>query len=104
MGYRYRLHDKYLPGCPDLVFRSRQKIIFVHGCFWHRHEDCDLARMPKSRPEFWWPKLESNKQRDVKNLRLLVKKGWSVLTIWECQLNDAKHLQAVIRRFLDAQR
>jgi DNA mismatch endonuclease (patch repair protein) len=58
--------------------------------------------MPKSHPEFWWPKLESNKQRDIKNLGLLVKKGWSVLTIWECQLNDAKRLQAVIRRFLDA--
>ncbi|MGA3372841.1 MAG: very short patch repair endonuclease [Terracidiphilus sp.] len=70
MGYRYRLHARDLPGCPDLVFRSRQKVIFVHGCFWHPHENCALARMPKSRPEFWGPKLEGNRQRDAKNLEL----------------------------------
>ena len=68
MGYRYRLHAKDLPGCPDLVFRPRQKAIFVHGCFWHRHENCALARMPKSRREFWGPKLEGNKQRDDKRM------------------------------------
>ena len=68
MGYRYRLHAKDLPGCPDLVFRSRKKAIFVHGCFWHRHENCALARMPKSRREFWGPKLEGNRQRDAMNV------------------------------------
>jgi DNA mismatch endonuclease (patch repair protein) len=102
MGYRYRLHAKDLPGCPDLVFRSRQKVIFVHGCFWHRHEDCALARMPKSRLEFWRPKLQGNKRRDAKNMKRLAREGWKVLTIWECQLNDTVRLQTTIRRFLDA--
>ena len=102
MGYRYRLHAKGLPGCPDLVFSSRQKVIFVHGCFWHRHENCALARMPKSRLGFWRPKLEGNKRRDVKNMKRLAREGWKVLTIWECQLNDSVRLQTTIRRFLDA--
>ena len=102
MGYRYRLHAKNLPGCPDLAFRPRHKLIFVHGCFWHRHEDCPLARMPKSRREFWGPKLEGNKKRDEKNMERLKRDGWEVLTIWECQLNDAGRLQAELRRFLDA--
>jgi DNA mismatch endonuclease (patch repair protein) len=84
------------------VFRSRQKAIFVHGCFWHRHEGCALARMPKSRKEFWGPKLEGNKQRDRKNMELLAREGWEVLTIWECQLDDTERLQATVRRFLDA--
>jgi DNA mismatch endonuclease (patch repair protein) len=102
MGYRYRLHAKDIPGCPDLVFRSRRKAIFVHGCFWHRHENCALARMPKSRLEFWGPKLEGNRQRDNKNMERLAQEGWEVLIVWECQLNDAEHLQATIRRFLNA--
>jgi DNA mismatch endonuclease (patch repair protein) len=84
------------------VFRSRQKVIFVHGCFWHRHEDCALARMPKSRLEFWRPKLQGNKRRDAKNMKRLAREGWKVLTIWECQLNDTVRLQTTIRRFLDA--
>lgn len=66
LGYRYRLHGKDLPGKPDLVFRSRRKVIFVHGCFWHRHPGCALARLPKSREDFWLPKLEANRQRDLK--------------------------------------
>lgn len=75
MGYRYRLHAKDLPGCPDLVFRSRRKVIFVHGCFWLRHENCALARMPKSRTEFWVSKLEGNKERDSKNAARLLDRG-----------------------------
>ena len=101
-GYRYRLHVKDLPGCPDLVFRSRAKVIFVHGCFWHRHEGCALARMPKSRLDFWEPKLEANKQRDARNSQQLAREGWKVLTIWECQLKDTERLQTTIRSFLDA--
>jgi DNA mismatch endonuclease, patch repair protein len=101
-GYRYRLHDRKLPGCPDLVFRGRAKIIFVHGCFWHRHENCALARMPKSRLDFWEPKLTANKERDARNKKLLAKEGWKVLTIWECQLKDTERLKQTIRRFLDA--
>ncbi len=102
LGYRYRLHARDLPGCPDLVFRGRGKVIFVHGCFWHRHQGCALARMPKSRLDFWGPKLEANKQRDTRNQRYLTREGWKVLTIWECQLNDTARLERTIRRFLDA--
>ena len=104
MGYRYRLHRRDLPGTPDLVFPSRGKVIFVHGCFWHRHSGCALARLPKSRGEFWLPKLTANADRDARNLRALRRLGWSALTIWECQLDDAPKLAKSIRRFLDAQR
>lgn len=103
-GYRYRLHVRDLPGCPDLVFRSRRKIIFVHGCFWHRHSGCVLARMPKSRIEFWRPKLEANRRRDARNKQRLYRSGWKVLTIWECQLKDVEKVKRRIRSFLDAQR
>lgn len=106
MGYRYRLHARDLPGRPDMVFRKRRKVIFVHGCFWHRHQSvrCPLARLPKSRLDFWLPKLEGNKERDECNKRALVKAGWKVLTIWECELGNTKRLGAAIRRFLDAKR
>lgn len=102
MGYRYRLHAKDLPGTPDLVFRARKKVVFVHGCFWHRHAGCALARLPKSRQEFWLPKLEANRQRDMKSESSLRDAGWDVLTIWECELNDITRLKTRIRGFLDA--
>jgi DNA mismatch endonuclease, patch repair protein len=102
LGYRYRLHVGNLPGRPDLVFRKRRKVIFVHGCFWHRHNACALARLPKSRIEFWLPKLEGNKRRDRRNKRALAKEGWKVLTIWECQLRNTAKLQKILGRFLDA--
>jgi DNA mismatch endonuclease (patch repair protein) len=101
-GYRYRLHDRKLPGCPDLVFRGRRKVIFVHGCFWHRHESCALARMPKSRLDFWEPKLTANKERDARHRKQLATEGWHVLTVWECELKDTERLKRNIRRFLDA--
>jgi DNA mismatch endonuclease, patch repair protein len=105
LGHRYRLHARELPGNPDIVFRPRRKAIFVHGCFWHRHDNCALARMPKSRLDFWLPKLEGNKQRDQRNKDALVEMGWDVLTVWECQLASAKRiidLEDRLRRFLDA--
>ena len=104
LGYRYRLHVRDLPGNPDLVFRKQRKIVFIHGCFWHRHPapDCALARLPKSKLDFWLPKLEGNKERDERNRCALEKEGWKVLTIWECQLTDVKGLQATVRKFLDA--
>jgi DNA mismatch endonuclease (patch repair protein) len=104
MGYRYRLHQRDLPGTPDLVFPGRGKVIFIHGCFWHRHARCALARLPKSRGDFWLPKLTANAERDARNVRALRRLGWSVLTIWECQLGDTAKLANRIRRFLDAQR
>jgi len=105
MGYRYRLHVRDLPGCPDLVFRKRRKVIFIHGCFWHQH-DCAMGnRMPKSRIEFWREKLLGNKRRDAQNRRQLKAEGWSVLVVWECQTATTKkdRLRSRIARFLDGQ-
>jgi DNA mismatch endonuclease (patch repair protein) len=102
LGYRYRLQARDLPGRPDLVFRPRRKAIFVHGCFWHRHLNCALARLPKSRGDFWLPKLESNRQRDIKNECALQDAGWKILIIWECELDDVARLKNRIKEFLDA--
>jgi DNA mismatch endonuclease (patch repair protein) len=102
MGYRYRLHARDLPGRPDLVFRPLRKAIFVHGCFWHRHPNCALARLPKSRADFWLPKLEANRQRDFKNECALKDVGWKVLIVWECELGDVAELKNRIKEFLDA--
>lgn len=88
LGYRFRLHRSDLPGKPDLVFPSRRKVIFVHGCFWHRHGNCHLARMPKSRLDFWQAKLEANRTRDINHKRRLTRIGWKYLVVWECQLGD----------------
>ena len=103
MGYRYRLHRRDLPGCPDMVFPSRHKVIFIHGCFWHRHEDpsCPLTRMPKSRHDFWKAKFNANKARDNANQKSLLDLGWSVLVIWECELRDRNQLERRISEFLE---
>lgn len=101
MGYRYRLHVAELPGRPDLVFPGRKAVIFVHGCFWHRHTGCKLARLPKSRLDFWLPKLEANRQRDTVVLRSLRRSGWRVLVVWECQTKQPEALTRRLRRFLD---
>lgn len=85
-----------------MVFPSRKAVIFMHGCFWHRHQDCRLARMPKSRVAFWREKLEANKQRDEENMSRLNELGWRVLVIWECQMKekDLNEVSNVVRRFL----
>jgi DNA mismatch endonuclease (patch repair protein) len=100
LGYRYRLHGKGIPGRPDLVFRSRRKVIFVHGCFWHRHARCKLARLPKSRLDFWKPKLERNRERDREVQKALYDEGWSSLVIWECEVVNLDKLTARIHSFL----
>jgi DNA mismatch endonuclease, patch repair protein len=87
-GYRYRLHDRRLPGSPDVVFTSRKKAIFVHGCFWHGHE-CRGSLKPKSRVEYWEPKIERNRSRDQKNVEMLLEQGWAVLCVWECETAKA---------------
>lgn len=104
MGYRFRLHREGLPGKPDLVFPARRKVIFVHGCFWHRHSDpdCKLARLPKSRLDFWLPKLEANRERDDRIHRELIQLGWKPLAIWECELKEREQLENKLRDFLDA--
>lgn len=103
LGYRYRLHDRSLPGTPDLVFRKRKKVIFIHGCFWHRHSaaTCKLARLPKSRLDFWVPKLERNHRRDERALRSLRRAGWKTLTIWECQIANIASITKRVRLFLN---
>lgn len=101
LGYRYRVHVKELPGSPDLVFRSRKKVIFVHGCFWHRHEKCSRASTPTTNVEFWNAKFQRNIVRDQRNELLLKSAGWDVLTIWECQARDLGTLAHTIRRFLE---
>lgn len=99
LGYRYRLHQKGLPGRPDIVFPGRRAVIFVNGCFWHRHPDpnCPLARLPKSRLDFWRAKLDGNRQRDLLVLDQLSQAGWRTLTIWECEL---RRLDEVTERVL----
>lgn len=100
MGYRYRLHDKHLPGTPDLVFSKRKKIIFVHGCFWHMH-DCRYGRVvPKTNAEFWAEKRGRSVERDRENEVALKAMGWSVLTIWECEVKDRKLLERKLEAFL----
>ncbi|HET6725981.1 MAG TPA: very short patch repair endonuclease [Gammaproteobacteria bacterium] len=103
MGFRYRLHVKELPGQPDLVFPSRRAIIFMHGCFWHRHSGCKLARLPKSKLDFWGPKLEANKKRDCRNQQLLKDLGWRVLVVWECEMADTTRVAKITREFLGQQ-
>lgn len=102
LGYRFRLHANDLPGRPDLVFRSKRKVIFVHGCFWHRHPEptCRLARIPKSRQDFWVPKLEANHLRDCRTVSTLEAAGWAVLVVWECELRHKEHLENRLRQFL----
>jgi len=102
LGYRYRLHAKDLPGRPDLVFRPRRKVIFIHGCFWHRHEGCSRNRSPKSpeRREYWRTKLLGNVQRDRRNIEALGGMGWRALIIWECETSNLDLVAEEVRRFL----
>jgi DNA mismatch endonuclease (patch repair protein) len=100
LGYRYRLHVATLPGKPDLVFPSRRKIIFVHGCFWHRHARCRYATSPKTRSDFWQEKFLTNVARDRRTRRELKKMGWSLLTVWQCELKNPQKLEVRIDEFL----
>ena len=100
LGYRYRLHAANLPGKPDLVFPSRKKVIFVHGCFWHQHSDCREGRVPESSKSYWGPKLSRNAARDQIHIEGLKSAGWKVLVIWECEIAGEKSLRARLKRFL----
>lgn len=88
-GLRYRLHDKSLPGCPDIVFKSKKIALFVNGCFWHGHEGCKRSGLPKTRREFWEEKIGENKRRDARIDSQLRELGWESIVIWQCELNDA---------------
>lgn len=99
-GYRYRLHRKDLPGTPDIVFPGKKKVIFVNGCFWHGHAECSKGRLPKSRPEYWVPKIARNTANDHKNLSQLKKLGWKSLIIWQCELRQPIVLEKKLIKFL----
>lgn len=99
LGYRYRLHRRDLPGKPDLVFPSQRKVIFVHGCFWHGHA-CRWGQLPKSRPEYWKPKIETNKERDKRVLSQLGVSGWESMVVWQCDLRDLDDIVARVEAFL----
>ncbi len=103
MGYRYRLHRHKLPGRPDMVFSSRHKVIFVHGCFWHQHDSatCKIAHISKSNREYWVPKLERNRARDAEHQQRLRELGWDILAVWECELKDEAKLANRLAEFLD---
>lgn len=93
-GFRYRLHRRDLPGSPDMVFSKYHAVLFVHGCFWHRHQGCRYATTPKSNSEFWHLKFDGNVSRDLRNLALLRQEGWRVAMVWECALK--RSLQDVV--------
>jgi DNA mismatch endonuclease, patch repair protein len=95
VGLRYRLHDKRLPGRPDMVLRRQRTAIFVHGCFWHWHDGCANFRIPKTRSEWWTRKLAQNKVRDVEVLAELDARGWRSIVIWECEATDERKLVAM---------
>ena len=98
LGYRYRLHTRDLPGCPDVVLKRLKKAIFIHGCFWHRHPNC--GRIPKSRVEFWKTKLTQNRERDLRNQRELKRLGWDYLVVWECETRDLGSVALRVAAFL----
>lgn len=100
LGYRYRKNDKKLPGKPDIVFPKYKTVVFIHGCFWHMHSDCKIARIPKSNTNFWIEKLNRNVEKDQKNTSLLKEMGWNVITVWECEI--IKDLPAVTQRIVNS--
>lgn len=99
LGYRFRLHRRCLPGSPDLVFPSRRKVIFVHGCFWHGH-GCPKGQLPKSGAEYWVPKIERNKERDAIAVTSLAKLGWKSLTVWQCEIKNIESTKQILVDFL----
>lgn len=101
LGFRFRLCQKNLPGKPDIVLKKYRTVIFVHGCFWHGHENCKNARIPKSNVEFWKNKIERNKQRFAEVSRQLQEQGWKVVVIWECETKDMKKLKMILVKELN---
>ncbi len=100
LGYRFRLHRKDLSGSPDLVFPGRCKVVFVHGCYWHRHQGCRLAYQPKSNVEFWNRKFAGNVARDRQVVVDLTDQGWKTLVIWECEVNDSDFVASRLSAYL----
>ena len=101
LGYRYRLQYQRVPGRPDIAFPGQRKVLWVHGCFWHQHPGCKKATLPKSRQDFWLPKLEANRRRDMAVQAEAEQLGWTTLVVWECELSRSAELSKRLRRFLD---
>ena len=101
LGYRYRLHRPDLPGSPDICFPARRKVIFVHGCFWHRHDGCARATTPKTRTSFWEERFRKNVIRDRRNITGLVEAGWETMVVWECETRDLERLAPRLVQFRD---
>ena len=99
LGYRYRLHSRALPGTPDIVFPSRRVALFVHGCFWHAH-GCAKGRLPKTRQDYWKPKLDRNRERDGEKRRQLEAQGWRVIEFWQCETGNLQRLSQLIHSSL----
>lgn len=95
-GLRYRLHDRSLPGKPDLVFPRHRAVVFVHGCFWHAHQDCRFFRVPATRTDFWQAKLAGNAARDARSVQSLLYAGWRVATVWECAVRARTSLDPLV--------
>ncbi len=104
LGYRFRLHGRNLPGSPDLAFPGKRAVIFVHGCFWHRHPGCVKCTFPKTRIEFWKDKFEKNVERDLRAVSQLHQLGWRVMTIWECESINERDVRSRVSQFLDNQK
>jgi DNA mismatch endonuclease, patch repair protein len=100
LGYRFRLHRQDLPGIPDIILPKHRTIIFVHGCYWHRHKDCRFAYNPKSRQVFWQKKFDGTLQRDKKNYEVLTNMGWTVYVIWECETKNIQTLKSKIKKLM----
>lgn len=103
LGVRFRLHRKDLPGCPDLVFPRYKLAVFVHGCFWHRHQGCRNCSTPKTRPEFWAAKFAATVVRDARAEQALAALGWAVLTVWECETEESRTIETLIGKALGEQ-
>ena len=101
LGYRFRLHKKELPGSPDIVLKKYKTVVFVHGCFWHRHKECKYASNPKTREEFWNKKFLSNIERDIKVRERIKAAGWKSIVVWECELKDIQKLKKRIIPLFD---
>ncbi|MCX6317577.1 MAG: DNA mismatch endonuclease Vsr [Bacteroidetes bacterium] len=102
-GFRYRLHVKNMPGKPDIVLPKYKTVIFIHGCFWHGHTNCNYFKIPKTRTEWWLNKINTNKANDAKAIKALRKNGWKVITVWECALKPQKidkSLSTLLRKFI----
>lgn len=99
MGLRYGLHNKKLPGSPDIVLRKYKTVIFINGCFWHGHDNCRYYRLPKSNIEFWQTKINRNRERDKRDIEALRKRGWRVIVVWECELRTKELRQQTLRNY-----